>query len=149
MIRPRKRSLSEVNVQQLINPAAALLAAVPESNGSPSSYHIPTLPVYLHRAKHALTCLQQGPTTHPSTNPMLREVQAVHEAVKGLATSPASSPVSRTRHGLRSRPPFRRHRRGTRSPTSPFQGLELTIPVSDTEERKKEGTKSANLGDHT
>ncbi|KAI7106877.1 hypothetical protein KC340_g1239 [Hortaea werneckii] len=94
----------------------------------------PTLRAFLREARDTLTSLQQEPTTHPTTNAILREVQAVHEAVKGLATPPASSPASprptwaQIATSLPPTPP--------KSPVPSIEGPELTIRISDIEERK-------------
>lgn len=81
------------NIQQLIETAVALLTALDALNASSSSIQTPTLRAFLREARDTLTSLQD-PTIHPTTNAILREVQAVHEAVKGLATPPASFPTS-------------------------------------------------------
>jgi hypothetical protein len=122
------------NIQQLIETAAALLIALDAPNSSSSSIQTPTLRAFLREARDTLTSLQD-PTTHPTTNAILREVQAVHEAVKGLATPPASLPTSprptwaQIATSLPPTPP--------KSPVPSIQGPELTIRISDTEERKK------------
>jgi hypothetical protein len=121
------------NIQQLIETAAALLIALDAPNSSSSSIQTPTLRAFLREARDTLTSLQD-PTTHPTTNAILREVQAVHEAVKGLATPPASLPTSprptwaQIATSLPPTPP--------KSPVPSIQGPELTIRISDTEERK-------------
>lgn len=122
------------NIQQLIDTAAALLTALDAPNGSSSSIQTPTLRAFLCEARDTLTSLQQEPTTHLTTNAILREVQAVHEAVKGLATPLASSPTSprptwaQIATSLPPTPP--------RSPVPSIQGPEITIRISDPEERK-------------
>jgi hypothetical protein len=122
------------NIQQLIETAAALLTALDAPNASSSSIHTPTLRVFLREARDTLTSLQHDPTAHPTTNAILREVQAVHEAVKGLATPPASLPTSprptwaQIATSLPPTPP--------KSPVPSIQGPELTIRISDAEERK-------------
>lgn len=122
------------NIQQLIDTAAAFLTTLDAPNGSSSSIQTSTLRAFLREAKETLTSLQQEPTTHPTTNAILREVQAVHEAVKGLATPPASSPTSprptwaQIATSLPPTPP--------KSPVPSIQGPELTIRISDTEDRK-------------
>ena len=82
-----------------------------------------------------LTAIQQEPlSAHPTTNSMLREVQAVHEAVKGLTMPPASPPsppsptLAQILTALAPTPPK------SRNPQP--QGPELTIRISDPEERK-------------
>jgi hypothetical protein len=82
------------NIQQLIDTAAALLTALDAPNGSSTSIQTPTLRAFLREASDTLTSLQQEPTTHPTTNAILREVQAVHAAVKGVVTPLASLPTS-------------------------------------------------------
>jgi hypothetical protein len=123
-----------LNIQQLINTAAALLTALDAPNGLSSSIQTPTLRTFLREARDTLTSLQQEPTTHPTTNAILREVQVVYEAVKSLATPPASSPTSprptwaQIATSLPPTPP--------KSPVPSIEGPELTIRISDTEERK-------------
>lgn len=123
------------DTQQLIDTAeAAILETLDAPNGSSSSIQTSLLRPFLREAKETLTALQQEPTPHPTTNAILREVQAVHEAVKGLATLPASPPTSprqtwaQIATALAPTPP--------RSPTPLTQGPELTIRIPDPEERK-------------
>ncbi|KAF4546954.1 Hypothetical protein D9617_87g078050 [Elsinoe fawcettii] len=122
------------DVQQLINTAATFLEALDAPDGSSSSIQTTSLRAFLHDAKETLTTLQREPTPHPTTNAILREVQAVHEAVKGLATPPASPPTSprptraQIASALAPTPP--------RSPTPPSKGPELTLRISDPEERR-------------
>jgi hypothetical protein len=122
------------NIQQLSETAAALLTALDAPNASSPSIQTPTLRAFLREARDTLTSLQQEPIPHPTTNAILREVQAVHEAVKGLATPLASSPTSprstwaQITTSLPPTPP--------KSPVPSIEGPELTIRISDTEERK-------------
>jgi hypothetical protein len=122
------------NTQQLIDTAAAFLEILDAPNGSSSSIQTSLLRAFLSEAKETLTTLQRESTPHHTTNAILREVQAVHEAVKGLATPPASPPTSprpiwaQIATALTLTPP--------RPPTPPTQGPELTICISDPEERK-------------
>lgn len=122
------------NIQQLIETAAALLTALDAPNASSSSIHTPTLRVFLREARDTLTSLQHDPTAHPTINAILREVQVVHEVVKGLATPPASLPTSprptwaQIATSLPPTPP--------KSPVPSIQGPKLTIRISDAEERK-------------
>jgi hypothetical protein len=121
------------NIQQLIETAAALLTALEAPNSSSSSIQTPALRAFLREARDTLTSLQD-PTTHLTTNAILREVQAVLEAVKGLATPPPSLPASPRptwAHIGTSLPPT-----PPKSPVPSIEGPEFTIRISDTEERK-------------
>jgi len=82
------------NTQRLIDTAATFLEALDAPNVSSSSIQTSLLRAFLRGAKKSLTALQQEPTPQSATNAILREVQAVHQAVKGLATPPASPPTS-------------------------------------------------------
>ena len=103
-------------------------------DGSSSSIQTSSLRAFLRDAKETLTTLQQEPVPHPTTNTILREVRAVHQAVKSLATPPASPPTSpgptsaQSLTALAPTPP--------RSPNPPSQGPDLTIRISDPEERR-------------
>jgi hypothetical protein len=70
------------NIQQLIDTAAAFFTALDAPNGSSTSIKTLTLRAFLREARDKLTTSQQDPTTHLTTNAILREVQAVLEAVK-------------------------------------------------------------------
>ncbi|KAF4547001.1 Hypothetical protein D9617_73g062140 [Elsinoe fawcettii] len=117
------------------NPAlTAIRLVVIHPDRQSLSIQTASLRAFLHDAKETLNTLQRVPTPHPTTNAILREVQAVHEAVNGLATPPASQPTSprparaQISSALAPTPP--------RSPTPPSKGPELTLDISGPKERR-------------
>lgn len=83
--------------QQLIDTAATFLGTLDLPNGSSLFIQTSLLRAFLCEAGETLTTIQQEPTPHPTTNAILRELQAAYEAIKGLATPPAS-PLIRCPH---------------------------------------------------